>query len=126
MRVLSVLLTTAGVLGASLPVMAQNTDFNLTYHIERTPAAQLSIETCGKVVAQAAQKAGLRVDVQSYPNQLVTVSGGAEGRGVFVVQCIAVDKTTVSVVQGIDYRRQKGSLGTFADQAFSAVKAAVK
>lgn len=125
MRASVLLLSAASLSGLSLPVLAQNADFNLTYHIERTPSARLSIETCGNAVAQAARQAGLRADVQSFPGQLVSVRGGTEGSGAFVVQCIAVENTTVSVVQGIDYQGSKGSLGTFADQAFAAVKAAV-
>ncbi|MFD1704827.1 DUF6180 family protein [Methylopila henanensis] len=111
-------------LGAALPAQAQNADFNLTYHVERTPAAQLDIEACGDAVVQAARQAGLRADAQSFPGQLVTVSGGRENEGAFVAQCIAVGDTTVSVVQGIDYKQRKGALGAFADQAFEAVKAA--
>lgn len=110
----------------AVPATAQDADFNLTYHVERTPAAQLSIEDCGQAVVDAATQAGLRNTTQSYPEQLVTVSGGEDSVGAFVVQCIAVDDTTVSVVQGIDYRQQKGALGTFADQAFAAVKAAAQ
>ncbi|TWS96314.1 DUF6180 family protein [Reyranella sp. CPCC 100927] len=113
-------------LGFSGPGLAQNVDFNLTYHVERTPAARLSIETCSNAVAQTARQAGLRVDVKNYPGQLATVVGGRDGSGAFVAQCIAVDGTTVSVIQGIDYRKQKGSLGEFADRAFEAVKAATK
>lgn len=112
--------------GLSFSAAAQSPEFSLTYHIERTPAAQLSIETCGETVSQVAQREGLQTAMQHFPGQLVTVRGGAENKGVFVVQCIAVDNTTVSVVQGIDYRAQKGPLGSFADQAFSAVKAAAR
>lgn len=110
----------------SLPVFAQEPDFNLTYHVERSPMAQLSIDTCASVVTAAAEQAGLASAVQRFPGQLAVIRGGVEGRGAFIVQCIAVDETTVSVVQGIDYRGQKGALGEFADQAFSAVKAAAK
>lgn len=124
MRHFTLPLSVVGLLGLSLPVLAQNGDFNLTYHVERIPAAQLSIETCGSVVARVAGQAGLRAATQSYPGQLVTVSGGDEGSGTFVVQCIAVGDMTVGVIQGIDYRQQKGALGSFADQAFAAVKAA--
>lgn len=126
MRLTKFVLSAAILLGLSVPALAQKTDFNLTYHVERTPAAKLSIETCGDVVVMAAKRAGLRADLQSFPGQLVMVSGGAESSGVFVVQCIAVDDKTVSVVQGIDYRQQKGALGRFADQASTALKAAVK
>lgn len=115
-----------GLIVLATPSVAQGTDFNVTYHVERTPAAQLSIETCGKAVVEIATKAGLHTATQSYPGQLVTVSGGAEGSGAFIAQCIAVDDKTVSVVQGIDYRPHKGALGEFADQAFAAVKAAVQ
>ena len=125
MRNFALLLSILGTLSSALPVRAQDADFNLTYHVERTPKAKLSIETCGSVVAKAAKQAGLRAEVQSFPGQLVTVRGGAEGRGAFVVQCIEVENTTVSVVQGIDYRGAKASLGKFADQAFAAVKSAV-
>lgn len=118
-------LVAASFLCLASPALAQNADFNLTYHVERTPASQLSIDACGKAVAQAARTAGMTANVQTYPGQLVLVSGGTEGRGAFVVQCIAVEKMTVSVVQGIDYRKAKGALGNFADQAFAAVKAAI-
>lgn len=120
----ALLLSLLGTLGSALPVLAQDADFNVTYHVERTPKARLSIETCASTVAKAAKQAGLTADVQSFPGQLVTVKGGAEGRGAFIVQCIAVENTTVSVVQGIDYRGPKASLGKFADQAYAAVKAA--
>lgn len=119
-------LAAISVLGFAAPALAQDADFNLTYHVERTPAAQLSIETCGQVVVDAAEQAGLRSATQSYPDQLVTVSGGKDSLGGFVAQCIAVGDTTVTVVQGIDYRQQKGALGEFADQAFAAVKAAAQ
>ncbi|WP_323717243.1 DUF6180 family protein [Paracoccus aminovorans] len=120
------LLGAFGLLGSGFAAAAQDADFNVTYHVERTPAAQLSIETCGKAVVEVATQAGLRSATQSYPDQLVTISGGADGNGAFIVQCIAVGDTTVSVVQGIDYRQQKGALGAFADQAFAAVKAAAQ
>ena len=126
MKASTPLLSAAAFLGLSLPASAQGAEFSLTYHVERTPAARLSIETCGNAVTRTAQQAGLSADSQSFPGQLVTVRGGAEGRGAFVAQCIAVENTTVSVVQGIDYRAQKGALGEFADQAFAAVKAAVE
>ena len=64
--------------------------------------------------------------VENFPGKLVIVKGGKAGSGAFVVQCITVDNTTVSVVQGIDYRNQKASLGRFADTAFAAVKAAIR
>ncbi|MBK4216884.1 hypothetical protein JJJ17_13175 [Paracoccus caeni] len=114
----------AAVLAGPLPLFAQSADFSLTYHVERLGAEQLSIEQCGEIVAQVAAQAGLRAAVQAYPGQLVTVSGGADGAGAFVTQCITVDAKTVVVVQGIDYQQQKGSLGSFADQAFAAVKTA--
>ena len=126
MTLRSFLLPGAVLAGLSAPVLAQDADFALTYHVERTPAADLSIDTCGSVVTDAAERAGLRAGSQRFPEQLVTVSGGAEGTGAFVVQCIAVDDKTVTVVQGIDYSRQKGTIGAFADDAFEAVKAAVK
>ena len=113
-------------LAASGPALAQDADFNLTYHVERTPAAQLDIDTCGATAGKAAEQAGLRFATQSYPGQLVTVSGGTPGTGAFVVQCISVEDTTVTVVQGIDYRAQQGPLAAFADAAFAAIKAAAK
>lgn len=51
--------------------------------------------------------------------------GDAEGAGAFVVQCVAVDQTTVSVIQRIDCQTGKGSIRAFADRAFVAVKAAI-
>lgn len=120
------LLSIAVVVGLSHPALAQENDFHLTYHVERSPASRLSIETCGSIVTGAARQAGLRSDQTAFPGQLVVVSGGAKGAGTFVAQCIAVGDVTVSVVQGIDYRQQKGLLGRFADQAFAGVKAALK
>lgn len=105
---------------------AQDGDFNLTYHVERTPAAKLSIERCGDAVLQTARNAGLEASKERFPGQLVMVRGGAQSKGAFVAQCIAVGATTVSVVQGIDYRGQKGVLGNFADRALAAVKAAIR
>lgn len=125
MRFISVFVA-AGLFGSASPVLAQTSDFNLTYHVERNAAAELSIEDCGDAAVDAAGKAGLETSVQSFPDQLVTVTGGTQGSGAFVVQCIAVDDKTVSVVQGIDYRSSKGALGQFADQAFEAIKAAAE
>lgn len=101
---------TASLLGFALSVSAQSKDFNLTYHVERTPEAALDIETCGAVVEKAAAKVGLDANVQSFPGQLVLVSGGKEGRGVFTVQCIAVENMTVSVVQGSTTATRKARL----------------
>lgn len=114
------------VLGPASPALSQSNDFNLTYHVERTPAASLSISACGNAAANAARQSRLSVDMQSFPGQLVIVKGGRAGAGAFVVQCIAVGNTTVSVVQGIDYGDGKGALGQFADRAFAAVKAAIR
>ena len=108
------------------PALAQGNDFTLTYHVERTPAAKLTITSCGTAVAQVARRSGLSVGVESFPGRLVIVKGGKAGSGAFVVQCITVGNTTVSVVQGIDYRNQKAGLGRFADTAFAAVKAAIR
>jgi hypothetical protein len=124
MKLYALLVTVTVVVGPALPALAQDTDFNLTYHVERTPRASLSIETCGKIASKTATAAGLSADVQTFPGQLVVVRGGDEGRGAFIVQCIAVENTTVSVVQGIDYQGPKASLGAFADEAHAAVKAA--
>lgn len=118
--------TALALFGAVPTALAQSDDFNLTYHVERTPEAALDIETCGAVVEKTAVKSRLDASVQNFPEQLVLVSGGKEGRGVFTVQCIAVENMTVSVVQGIDYRNQKGSLGQFADSVQAAIMAAKK
>lgn len=112
--------------GAVSPAMAQGQDFNLTYHVERTPAARLSIDACGRAVEKVARQARLTAATQRFPGQLVVVSGGRRGVGAFTAQCIAVGPTTVSVVQGIDYSGRKGGLGAFADRAFAAVKAAAR
>ena len=76
------------------------------------------------ISADAAKGAGLSATVTAFPGQLVTVSGGETGKGAFVVQCITVDDKTVSVVQGIDYRQEKGPLGAFADQLAQDLAAA--
>jgi hypothetical protein len=114
----------ASLLFMTAPAHAQNDDFHLAYHVERTPSEKLSIETCGSVVAAAAQKVGLSAGSQNFPGQLVLVSGGLKGKGAFVVQCISVEDITVSVVQGIDYSQQKGALGNFADNVYEELKAA--
>lgn len=116
----------AAFIGQTVPVLAQSNDFNLTYHVERTSEAALDIETCGAIAGNAAARAGYEANVQSFPGQLVLVSGGKEGQGVFTVQCISVEKTTVSVVQGIDYRNKKASLGQYADDVQAAILAAKK
>ena len=51
-------------LAAAGPALAQDADFNLTYHVERTPAAQLDIDTCGATAGKAAEQAGLRGTTQ--------------------------------------------------------------
>lgn len=108
---------------STAPLYAQDSDFNLTYHVERTPSKALDLETCGSAVESSAKDAGLSVSVQHFPQQLVLVSGGEKGHGVFTVQCIAVGDVTVSIVQGIDYRTGKGALGKFADDAHAALLA---
>lgn len=108
------------------PAAAQEADFHLTYHVERTPSGQLSIDACGAAVVAAAESAGLTAGTQSVAGKLVTVSGGQAGEGAFTVQCIAVEGMTVSVVQGIDYRSDKGALGDFADQAYEAITDAIE
>lgn len=126
MKLIAPLLCAAGLFAASGPLMAQDTDFTLTYHVERTPSARLDINACGDAAMKAAEAAGLISTVQRFPEQLVSVSGGREGAGAYVVQCIAVDDMTVSVVHGIDYRDQKAAMGEFADAASEAVAAATK
>ena len=113
-------------LAVASPALSQSGDFNLTYHVERTPAAKLSLAACGNVVANIARQSRLSVDIQSFPGQLVIVKGGRVGAGAFIVHCIAVGNTTVSVVQGIDYKASKGALGQIADRAFAAIKASIK
>ncbi len=122
----ALLLTVASVFGFMVPVLAQDSNFNLTYHVERTPKAKLSIETRGSTIEKTAEQSGLASNVQTFPGQLVVVRGGDEGRGAFIAQCIEVESTTVSVVQGIDYQGPKAALGKFADQANAAVKAAAE
>lgn len=126
MKPFPLLLSAIGMFSLPAVAGAQDAGFALTYHVERIPAAQFSIDTCGSVVSDAAQQAGLSVDLKSFPDQLVTVHGGASGTGAYVVQCIAVGDTTVAVVQGFDYRETKGTMGEFADQAIAAVKEAAK
>lgn len=116
----------AALAAIATPASAQNGDFNLTYHVDRIPAAKLSIEACGRIVAQTARQARLSVDTQSFPKQLVSLKGGSGGSGAFVVQCIAVGGTTVTVVQGIDYLNGKGPLGNFADRTRAALQAAAR
>ena len=120
----ALLLTAASVVGFAVPVLAQDGDFSLTYHVERTPKSKLSIEACASTIENLAKQARLTSDVQAFPGQLVVVRGGLEGHGAFIAQCIEVEHTTVSVVQGINYQGPKAALGEFADQANAAVKAA--
>jgi hypothetical protein len=124
MKYSALLLTAASVFGFSVPVLAQDSNFNLTYHVERTPKARLSIEDCGSRIEKTAKQVGLASDIQTFPGQLVVVRGGDEGRGAFIAQCIEVESTTVSVIQGIDYLGPNAALGEFADQANVAVKTA--
>jgi len=126
MKSLMTVASVVTIVGIAPTALAQASDFNLTYHVERTPSAKLSIETCGKVVAQAARQSKLTADSQSFPGQLVIVKGGSGGVGAFTAQCIAVGTTTVTVIQGIDYSGRKGAMGNFTDNAFAAVKQAAK
>ncbi|NHT75601.1 hypothetical protein C8J35_11025 [Rhizobium sp. PP-F2F-G38] len=123
MKAVTLSLAALGFIGLPAASQAADQDFTLTYHVERIPAAKLSIDTCGSVVSEVAEKAGLGAALQSFPGQLVTVQGGTSGSGAFVVQCIAVDATTVAVVQGFDYQSTKGPLGDAADQMIAALKA---
>lgn len=127
MKVAIFALSVAGLASLSPPASAQSADFNLTYHVERTPAAKLSIETCSRIATQVARQSKLSAESQSFPRQLVLVKGGNRGTGIFTVQCIAVGTTTtVSAVQGIDYREGKGALGNYADKVFASLKLAAK
>jgi len=100
---------------------AQSPNFNLTYHVERFANAKLSLVECGAVVENTAKSGGFSVNTQQFPDQLVIVSGGAEGKGVFTAQCIAVNDVTVTVLQGIDYREKKSELGALADRLHGAI-----
>lgn len=120
------LLSAVLLLGSMSSVHAQDADFHLTYHVERTPADGLSIDACGDAAVETARQAGFETDRQSVAGLLVTVQGGRQSVGAFVVQCIAVDAKTVSVVQGIDYQPRKGALGRLADQALAALRTATK
>ena len=124
MKIALTVLSLAGLAAVASPASAQNGDFNLTYHVERTPAVKLSLDKCASTAAQVARQSKLTADTQSFPGQLVTVKGGGGGAGAFVVQCIAVGTTTVTVVHGIDYSDRKGALGVFADKTLAAIKAA--
>lgn len=121
----SALLFTAALLAAS-PALAQEADFHLAYHVERTPAASLDLQGCAAVARSAAEAAGYRAALSDYPGQLAVISGGKTNVGTFVVQCIAVENVTVSVIQGIDYRQTKGQMGEFADRLHRQMMAARK
>ncbi|MBY8825606.1 DUF6180 family protein [Sphingomonas colocasiae] len=43
-----------GLVFSGSTAFAQPADFNMTYHVERTPAARLTIENCGRTIVQAA------------------------------------------------------------------------
>ncbi|WP_347137648.1 DUF6180 family protein [Paracoccus sp. SSK6] len=105
-------------LAPAFPVLAED-DFFLTYHVERMLSDDLSLEECSSAVERAAGQADLTSRIDDYPGQLAVVTGGTKGVGAFVVQCIAVDDRTVTVVQGMDYRQAKGDLGRFADRVHS-------
>lgn len=62
------------------------------------------------------------MEVPTSPIRMSSEKGGLEGRGAFIVQCIAVEDTTVSVVQGVDYQGPKGALGELADRAAADLK----
>ncbi|MFC7066564.1 DUF6180 family protein [Brucella rhizosphaerae] len=59
-------------------------------------------------VESSTRAASFLVSLQQFPQQPIIVSGGEQGRGVFTVQCIAVEDVNVSVVQGFDYKENKG------------------
>jgi hypothetical protein len=109
MKYSALLLTAASVLGFTGPALAQDSNFNLTYHVERTPQAKLSIEDYLSTIENTAKQVGLASDVQIFPGQLVVVRGSDEGRGAFIAPCIEVENTTVSVIQGIDYQGPKAA-----------------
>lgn len=126
MKALTIALAAAACAALAPAASAQSGDFSLTYHVERTPASRLSIAACGRIASDTARQSRLTADAQSFPGQLVMVKGGSDGAGAFVVQCIAVGSTTVSVVQGIDYGGRKGALGNYADKTLAALKLAAK
>lgn len=118
-------LAAAMLAGVVTPAFAGD-DFQLTFHVERHDASALSVEDCGDVVEREASRAGLRAGAQRFEGKLAVVSGGADRRGSFIVQCIAVDGKTVSVVQGIDYSERKGALGSWADATHAALSKAAR
>ncbi len=118
-------LALAALLGAA-PAAWANDPFMITYHVERTPAAALSLDQCTDMIESQARTAGYSVVVNRYTGQLGIVSGGPSSGGAFISHCIAVDDKTVSVIQGLDYAPAKGPVGDFADRVHEALMAAAK
>ena len=87
------------------------------------------------MIERYAKSANYRVAVNRYPGQLGTIIAGPEvGPGIgapakggsFIAYCAIVDDKTISVIQGIDYTPEKGSVGKFSDIVNDAVLAARK
>lgn len=107
--------------------LAEASDFNLEYRVDRADSARMSLDRCADIVQGEAKAAGYTQTVSRYPGQLVTVTGGPGGGGSsFIVHCIAVDQKTVSVVQAIDYRGRQGATARFADRVQAALAKAVQ
>jgi len=101
--------------------------FNVTYHVERAEASKLSLDRCAEIAQQGAADTGYVSSADRHPGKLIVVSGGpAEGGASFLAYCIAVDGKTASVVQGIDYRRQKSTAGALADRVHGSLVEASK
>jgi len=109
-----------------VPAAAADDPFMITYHVERTPAAVLSLDDCTRFIEQQAQEAGYRVAVSRHEGQLGVISGGPATGGSFISHCISVDDKTVSVVQGLDYSSAKGPVGAFADRVHEGLLEAGK
>lgn len=111
-------------LGTISPAAA-NDDFEITYHIERTPSRSMSLDQCMDMIEREARAAGYRIVINKHPGQLGVISGGPVKGGSFVSHCIVVDDKTVSVIQGLDYSPRKGAVGAFADRVHQALIATV-
>jgi hypothetical protein len=87
---------------ATLAAFAQDADFALTYYVEQILAAKLGVETCGvSWRRQPHWLASRQIFRASRANWSLFAVERKVGSAV-VIQCIAVEGTTVSVVQAID------------------------
>lgn len=124
MKKTSLSLAFSAALLAAAPAAAD--DFQVTFHVDRVPTTQLSLDACTNTIEQAAKTAGYRAIVKRYPGQLGTVSAGPDKGGSFLAHCIVVDDKVVTVIQGFDYSDRKGPLGEFADNVRKSLAASVK